>query len=420
MKLLAVGLNHQTAPIEVRERLATKFSHIESVYEDLKRISTEATILSTCNRVELYVVPSVSPNAIVDWMAQSGMAGFQSVRNHLYIHKEKEALKHIFRVISSLDSMILGEDQIVSQVKTAYRTAATSHSTGPVLNRVWEKALSVAKKVRTETAISQEGVSIGRAGVQLASHILGNLIGKKVLLIGAGQHGKLVAKHLSNHKLGALFIANRSFGRAEQLAHDLNAEAIPLSQAAHYLEHVDIVLTSVGGSRPLISFHEMQQILKARRYRPLICIDLSVPRAIDPSVAELPEVFCFDIDDLSQVANEGKEKRLIEAKKAEAIVLEESERCWDVLHADELNERIGNVFKNASNIQTAELERLFSSHTHFDSEQRDAIERYTQALVKKLLHHPIQTARKHAHTGDVAQFEHIINALTAPQKIEKK
>ena len=415
MKLLAVGLNHQTAPIEVRERLASKFTHVEQVYADLKSIASEATILTTCNRVELYAVPSAAPSTIIDWMAQSGMAGFQSIRGHLYVHQEKDALKHIFRVIASLDSMILGEDQIVSQVKSAYREATSSQSTGPVLNRVWEKAFSVAKKVRTETAISQEGVSIGRAGVDLAKHILGSLSGKKVLLIGAGQHGKLVARHLSQHQLGALYIANRNFNRAEKLASELNAAAIPLSQAGHYLEHVDIVLTSVSGKAPLIGYTQMQHVLKKRRYQPLICIDLSVPRAIEPRVSELEEVFCFDIDDLSQVANAGRERRVKEAEKAEAIVEAESDRCWHMLYTDELNTQIGDVFKNAHELQATELRRLYNDLPDLNQVQREAIERYSHALIKKILHNPIQTARQHVEAGNVQQFQNIISALSVPQ-----
>lgn len=417
MKLIVIGLNHRSAPIEVREVMAQSVSDVSGVYSQISHMADEAFLLSTCNRVELYAVLSSTEDELIGWMRGHYQTDSKSENDYLYVHHDKDAAKHLFRVISSLDSMIIGEDQIVSQVKSTYRVASEESRIGPILKRLIEKSFSVAKKVRTDTGISREGVSIGRAGVELARHILGTLTGKKALLIGAGQHGKLIARHLSSHNLEGLYISNRDFQRAEKLAKSLSASAIPLRQSLHYLEHVDIVLTSIGGSHPIISRDDLIEVRKKRRYRPLILIDLSIPRAIDPRAADLDDIFCFDVDDLVKVANEGQERRVIEAIKAEEIVTQESENCWRLLNSDELKKHIGQVFQHTLSVQENELHRLFEQNPEMSPELKKSLTIFSNSLVKKILHNPIQTAKKMAAEGENTGFETIIKSLLPDEPI---
>lgn len=245
---------------------------------------------------------------------------------------------------------------------------------------------------------------------------MGQLDGKKALLIGAGKHGKLVARHLAGHQLDALYIANRSYSRAENLAITLGAQAIPLNQILHYLEHVDIVLTSIRSTQPLITASQLNDIHRLRRYKPLICIDLSVPRAIEPSVSDLNDIFCFDIDDLANIASEGQDKRVHEAVKAEEIVNAESDQCWKTLHTDELNQQIGDVFLKAHTLQEDELERLFLLLPDLRPDQKEAISRFSISLVKKILHNPIRKAKSHASSGNISGFHEIISAVSPIEK----
>lgn len=243
MHLVTIGLSHRTAPIELREKLAPHPGQIPDLLHQFRArgLGQEAVLLSTCNRVELYIVPTneSSTDEIARWMLQLGGLSHRTAMQHLYQYQEQDALRHIFRVISSLDSMVVGEPQIVAQVKEAYRIAVEAKTTGPVLHRVMDGALSVAKKIRSETDISRETVSIGRAGVELARQVLGDLSGCSAMLIGAGNHGKLVARNLAGHGLSELVITNRTFEHASQLASLFGAAAVPMSDMTRYLERVD-------------------------------------------------------------------------------------------------------------------------------------------------------------------------------------
>lgn len=419
MRLVAVGLSHRTAPIEMRERLAVDPSRVPFLLGELRerRLGREAVILSTCNRVEVYAVPGerVEADRLARWLAESGGLHARSVAPHIYRFEEREALRHLFRVTSSLDSMIVGEPQIVAQVKAAYRMAAAHQATGPVMNRVMDRALQVAKRVRTETAIGQEAVSVGRAGVELAAQVLGSLERRSALIIGAGAHAKVIARALLDRGLCELVVANRTFQRGVALAERFGGSAIPLNEVERYLTRVDIVLSSAAGGRTLIDRSTLAPVMRSRRYRSLVMIDLAVPRNIAPEVNDLDGVYRFDVDDLVRLADEGLEKRRAEAALAEAIVSEETERSWRELVGRAAHDRIGEVFRRADRIRAAEVERAISALTDLSDADRRVVEAMTRAIVKKVLHLPVSEARALAESGRFAELETLLHALGADE-----
>ncbi len=387
---------------------------IPELLEQLHRegMSQETVLLSTCNRVEVYCVPGErgSPERIARWLAGCGGLGANAVDSHMYRLTEQDALRHIFRVASSLDSMVLGEPQILGQVKTAYRIAQQQQSAGSVMHRVMDRALSVAKRVRTDTDIGREAVSIGRAGVELARQVLGKLDGKSALLVGAGAHGKVVARALLDYGLTELVVANRTFDRAAELAEFYGGSAIHMSEIGRYFARVDIVLCSTAAGRVLITKEDLAPALTKRRHRSLVVIDLAVPRNVDPSVNKLGGVFRFDIDDLAQIAGQGKERRLAAAEEAERIVEEASENFWCHLIGEAVHDRIGGIVRQAEEIRQAEIARM-TLGSELGQDQRDAVEAMTRAIVKKVLHGPLHHLRGLAQAGDAEATRAVLRAF---------
>lgn len=404
-RLIAVGISHHTASVEDRETLAVSAEAIPALLGRLRDggYSSEAVLLSTCNRTELYTVPGRRGDLdrLARWLAESGGATDRSIGDLIYGKRDQDALRHIFRVASSLDSLVLGEPQIVGQLKTAFRVAQDCNTAGPVLHRVLDQALNVSKRVRTETEISREAVSVGRAGVELARQVLGSLEGRSALLVGAGEHGKIVARALQDYGLAEIVVANRTFERAAHLADQFNGSAIPLQEVDRFLGRVDIVLASTGSGRVLIGRDDLASALSSRRGRSLVMIDLAVPRNIDPSVNNLSGVFRFDIDDLATVASRGQDARKQAAAVAEEIVAEETERHWRRLMGDRVNRQIGGVVQRAEAVRLAEINRAQSALKGMTSEQQRTIDAMTKAIVKKILHHPLRSARQLAEDGDV-------------------
>ena len=417
-RIVAVGLSHHTAPVEVRERLAPGPTMVPSILSRLRldHVGTEGVLLSTCNRVELYAIlpRHMDPDALEDWLAERGGLAARLVRPHLYRHADQEALRHLFRVTSSLDSMVIGEPQILSQVKAAYQIAVESDATGPFLRRVMDRALTVAKRVRTETDIGREAVSVGRAGVELARQVLGTLKGRVGLLIGAGAHGKLVARSLQSHGLGELVVANRTFERGAALAKQLGATAAQMVDLPRHLERADVVITSTGAGEILIHKRDLAPIMRKRRYQSLVMIDLSVPRNIDPEIQKLDGVYSFDVDDLRQLADQGLDKRKEAAHAAERIIEEETAQLWRFLMGESAREQIGAAAREAERIRQAEVERAKTSLGELDPAQRVAVEAMTRAIVKKMLHQPLKAIRQRAETGDQAGLEVLLDAFVHP------
>jgi len=424
VRLVAIGISHHTAPVELREKLAMAPERMPAVLEALRSdgVGREGLVLSTCNRVELYAVPepSVGPDRLAEWLADRAGTALRTVDSHLYRYQEQEALRHVFRVVSSLDSMVVGEPQIVGQVRDAYRLAQTHHAVGPVLHQVMDKALQVAKRVRNETDIGREAVSVGRAGVELARQVLGSLDGRAALLIGAGAHGKLVSRALLDYGLGELVVANRTFQRAVELANRFGGSAVHMDDLTRYLERVDIVIASTAAGQQIISRADVAPVTKRRRYRSLVMIDLSVPRNIAVDVDELEGVYRFDIDDLMQIAEAGKEKRQLAAESAERIVMEEVRACWDVLEGELVARGIKRLTQHGEALRVSELAKNEALLAKLDPKDRDSIEAMTRALLKKLLHEPLGYVRKSAAEGRGDRVEEIVAALVGRANDERE
>lgn len=414
--IVAVGLSHHTAPLEVREKLAVSEHAVPQLLRELRGtgLGREALLLSTCNRVELYAVPARGQDgdSLASWFAERNGLVPRRTLPFLYRHQGDAAVRHLFRVTSSLDSMVLGEPQIVGQVREAYRVAQESEAAGPVLHKVMDRALQVAKRVRSETRIAREAVSIGRAGVELARQVLGGLESRAAMLIGAGEHGRVVARSLLDYGLSELVVANRTFARGAEVARDFGASAIPLEEMPRYLERVDIVLTSTSAGRLLLERKDLLPVTRKRRFRSLVLIDLSVPRNIDPAADDLDGVFRFDIDDLRQVADQGKVAREEAAREAERIVDEEVVKCWAWLAQAEIHAGIGAMSRHAELIRQAELQRAHSLLDRLSDDDRKALDAMTRAMVKKLLHEPIRATRQLAEQGDRHGIEVLLTALS--------
>lgn len=418
MRLVAIGVSHHTAPVEVRERLAISPGLVPGLLDDLRtsRVGREAVLLSTCNRVELYAVPGegVAAEDVARWLVERQGLRSRRVEQHLYRYQQEDALRHLFRVASSLDSMVVGEPQILGQVKEAYRVSIEGNGAGGTMHRIMGRALNVAKRVRTETGIGREAVSVGRAGVELARQVLGSLRGRSALLIGAGAHGKLVARSMLSYELGELVVANRTFERAANLARELQASATHLDDIERFLDRVDVVVTSTGAGRVLVDRAMLAPVVRRRRYRPLVMIDLSVPRNIDPSVNDLEGVYRFDVDDLQEIADQGRQKRVAAAVEAERMIDAEAESAWKALLVETIHADIGEVVKRAEAIRAAEFSRAEGALAGLSDKDRRAVEAMTRAIVKKVLHSPLSRARALASDGEREAVQDLLRALGAP------
>jgi len=391
--ITVVGMNHKTAPVEVREKLSFQETQLPESFQQLSRIKgvKESAILSTCNRVEIYTVfkPGTS-NAqdICDFLSAFHQVPPETFRDCIYELSDAHAIRHIFRVASSLDSMVLGEPQILGQFKNAYGLATENKATGMILNRLFHKAFSVAKRVRTETRIANSAVSISFAAVELAKKIFDHLSDCQVLLIGAGEMCELAAKHFINAGIYEIYITNRTFNRAMALAEDFGGEAVPFKDYIFLLEKVDIILTSTGATEPIITADIVSRAMKKRKNRPMFFIDIAVPRDVEEKVHNLSNVFLYDIDDLKEVVTASQQEREKEAKKAEKIISEEALQFTHWMDNLEVVPTILKLREHADTIRKEELKKTISKLKNLSEKDKEAIDRLTQAIVNKLLHGP--------------------------------
>ena len=324
-EIVLVGLNHRTAQVNVRERFAlVNHTSPEEWALPLGGPIQEALILSTCNRVELLAMGTGDVRSrMLELWASARNASPRDLEPYVYTYHNDDAVRHLFSVASSLDSMVLGEPQILGQLKDAYRKAAASHATGVILNHLLHKAFSVAKRVRTETAVASSAVSISYAAVELAKRIFGTMENHKAMLVGAGEMAELAATHLVQNGISEILVSNRTYSRAEDLARFYNGRAVPFEKLCEALREVDIVITSTGAPEAIIHASDIKAVLKARRNRPMFFIDIAVPRDVDPDVNSLDNIYLYDIDDLKEVVEENLAARRSEAIKAQAIVEED-------------------------------------------------------------------------------------------------
>jgi len=323
MQLIALGLNHTTAPVEIREKISFATDTLSNALHALTQceLATEAVIVSTCNRTEIYCsVEQDNVAALYEWLAHYHALTHDKIQNYLYTHIDHAAVRHLLRVACGLDSMILGEPQILGQIKTAYSTARTAGTIGKLLGKLFEYSFSVAKQVRTDTAIGSSPVSVAFAAVRLAQQIFGDLQGNTALLIGAGETIELAARHLHEKGLGRMIVANRTVERARLVAKEFSGYAITLEEMPKHLEEADVVITSTASPIPILTKAMVEKAIKARKHRPIFMVDIAVPRDIEADVSELEDVYLYSVDDLNQVIQENMRSREQAALKAEEII----------------------------------------------------------------------------------------------------
>jgi glutamyl-tRNA reductase len=394
MHFIVVGLNHKTTPIAWRERLHFPPATLEDPLEKLAQYTEggERVILSTCNRVELY--GHVQHLAHGSSRLQQFLSDYHGITvdtltPYLYALHDEAALRHLFRVVSSLDSLVIGEPQIAAQVKEAFAIARRANATSAVFNQVFERAFAVAKRVRTETRIGEHAVSVSYAAVELAKKIFQDLSAKTVLILGAGEMSELTARHLISHGVSKLMVANRTLERAIDLAAKLQAQGVPLAELPTYLHKADIIVSSTGASELVIGKAEVQSALKLRKNRPMFFIDIAVPRDIDPAVNGLDNVYLYDIDDLRHVVEENRKAREREAALAESIITREVEDVLKWFDEQQVVPAVVRLRRKAEMIRHQELEKLFSKLGPLSDGERQAIEAMSSSIINKLLHTPI-------------------------------
>jgi glutamyl-tRNA reductase len=391
--LILAGINHRTAPLEVRERLSVPDARLEEATRSLREIAgvQGAAVLSTCNRVEVIVSTQDEDVVaeIVVWLATRTDTVRAELEKHLYIIRHGDVVRHLFRVASGLDSMIVGEPQISGQFKKAFHTAQELGALDPLLVQLYENTLRVAKKVRTETGIGENAVSVPYAAVELARKIFGDLRGLQVLLLGTGEIGELTAEHLHAQQVRQVFVANRSYERAVELANRFGGAAVNFDDLDEHLTRCDIVIASTAAPHFIVEPHHVGRALETRRKRNLFLIDLSVPRNIHPDVAGIDGAYLYNIDDLQQVADANVEKRQARALDGEQIVQREVEAFRKRLVAQDAVPTILELQQRLEDIRTGELEKCLRKMGPMTAEQRAAMEMFSSQLINKILHYPI-------------------------------
>ncbi len=406
MNIIVVGLNHKTAPVEIREKIAFQEHIIKEAVKELYNIKiiSECLILSTCNRVEIYAVSeediTVLEKEVISFISEFHKIKEELFKEHLYIFKNKDAIRHVFRVGASLDSMVVGEPQILGQLKDAYRFSTDLQCAKIIINKLMHKAFFVAKKVRTETEIASSAVSISFAAVELAKRIFESLNSKKIMLIGAGEMCELAARHLLSNGASEIFVANRTFSRAEALAQEFNGKAVLFDNLYLFLEKTDIVISSTGAPHYIITNEKIKQVIRNRKYKPIFMIDIAVPRDIEPEINNIEGVYLYDIDDLRQVVEKNWESRKNEAEKAELIVLQETENFIEWIKSLNVVPVIKKLRKKFEDTRIAETEKFLKKLNGLDKEQKELINYLTHSIVHKLLHEPSVNLKKNANAGN--------------------
>jgi glutamyl-tRNA reductase len=421
--VLVIGLNHTTAPVDVRERVTFADDVDGALTRGLLDVECvdEAMILATCNRSEVIATtsdPDKTETALIDAIADMHDMESAPLQEFLYLKRGPEAVRHVFRVSSSLDSMVLGEPQILGQVKDSYRKAAMARAAGPVINRLMHRGFFTAKRVRSETGVGLAAISVAYVAVELARKILGELQDKRVLLIGAGEMAELAARHLISQVEQPLTCINRTYETACTLATNLCGTALPMDQLDEGLVSADVVITSTGSSDPIILKDRMKAVMRRRRYLPVFIIDIAIPRDVEPSVNDVDGVYLYNIDDLQAVADENLGERQKEALKAEKIVEEEVRKFMAWSESLAAAPTIVALKDKLEHIRSQELSRLNGKFTELDPEQKEAVEQLTRSIINKIAHEPITFLKKAAERPrrnaylDVAQRLFGLNGLT--------
>ncbi|HXH83789.1 MAG TPA: glutamyl-tRNA reductase [Candidatus Tectomicrobia bacterium] len=416
MPLFAAGLSHKTAPIEVREQLAVEEDKLRELLGDVHGagVLDELVIVSTCNRVEAYGVaeaPGEARALVFRALCRHRGLDLATVEPMLYSHVDEHAVRHAFRVAASLDSMMVGEPQILGQVKEAFALAQAAQTVGPVLHGLFTQAFAVAKRVRTETAIGRHAVSVSFAAVEMARKIFAGLGGRAVLLVGAGKMSELAARHLLEQGAFPVYVANRTWSRAQALARALAGTAVPFDDLGTALAAVDIVITSTGAPEPVIDRAMVTAALRGRRGRPLFFIDIAVPRDVEPGVDALDDVYRYDVDDLRQVVEANLRERAREAQRAEALVEREVGKFVARQGEVEVVPTIVSLRARLEEIRVGELRRALARLPDASPETRATMEALSSAIVNKILHVPITKLRESSRAGAARSWREAVHEL---------
>jgi len=400
--LLALGLNHHTAPVAVRERAAIDENKLQHALQNLQQVRevAEATIVSTCNRTEIYCgMHENSVEPVSKWMHEFLDISDELILPHLFTRTDKSAVQHLMRVCSGLDSMILGEPQILGQMKQAYKEATNSGTVGTELSQLFQSAFSVAKQVRTDTQIGSSPVSVAFAAVTLAKQIFADFSQHSALMIGAGETISLATRHLNSNGIGSICIANRTLSRAQELAQTVNAGAIELSQLSSALEHADIIISSTGAPLPILGKGAIEDAMRVRRYRPLLVVDIAVPRDVEPQVGDIDGVFLYTVDDLNNVVDEGRQQRQAAADQAEEIIQHQVELFMQKMRAAGAN---GTIRSYREQVQQTQAQLLEKSRKQLQAGQdpEAVLQQLAHSLSNKLMHAPTKKMKEAAAQGD--------------------
>jgi glutamyl-tRNA reductase len=417
MRFQLIGVNHKSAPLEVRERLAIPDSRLPDICRELTAYPgiEEGIVLSTCNRVEI-VTHTVNGHAdLRGFLHERFHLNAEELDAHLYEYREKEAVRHVFRVASSLDSMVVGEAQILGQVKEAYATARAIGAARGQLDQLFTRAFAVAKRVRTETEVGSSSVSIASVAVELAKKIFGSLQGKAVFIVGAGKMSELAARHLMAHGCASIFVANRTYDRAIGLAQKFNGQAIRFDDLYATCDRADIVITSTGSPHAIFRREHGEQFLARRKNRPMFFIDIAVPRDVSTDMAKLDGIFTYDIDDLQQAVSSHVADRRKEAERAEAIISSEVEkfeaRIEARAHALDVVPTIVSLQDHLETIRQAEIDRVRGRMGTLTPEQEMAVEALTRGIINKVMHTPITTLKSAARDAEVTTVIEVVRKL---------
>ncbi len=423
MNLLLAGISHRTAPVAIRERYvfpeADPGAPLRSLAEE--HALAESIVLSTCNRVEVIAAAADrerAEEALRGWLARAHGQSPEAIAPHTYLHEGGAAARHVFRVASSLDSLVVGEPQILGQLKAAYGAAGKAGTVGPLLNRLLHRAFSVAKRVRTETGVAEAAVSVSSMAVQLAMRIFDTLADKGVVLLGAGEMIKTAARHLRAQGAERMLVLNRTIERAEALAKEVGAEAGPLSALEEALAGADIVLASLADSPGAVSVSAVREALRHRDNRTMFLIDIAVPRNVDPAVNDLDNIYLYNLDDLADLAEANAEGRHAEAERAERIVHEEAEAFMRWFTTLDAAPTITSLTHWGEDVRRAELEKAIAALGPISEDQRRVLDGLTNAIVRKLLHRPIARIREESEAGHgascIASAKHLFRLDEEP------
>ncbi len=418
MNIIVVGLSHKTAPVEIRERVAFAPTAMEKPLNELVALPAvhEGVIVSTCNRVEFYATSRDAEAAVAQlrrFMASFHGISPEELENHLYDYQGEDAIKHVFRVAASLDSMVIGEPQILGQIKTSYGYASEFKTVGLILNRFLHKAFSVAKRVRTETNIAGNAVSVSFAAVELARKIFGSIDNKTVMIIGAGEMCELAARHFVNNGVTSVMVTNRTLERAQKLADEFQGRAVPFDDFANHLAQVDIVMTSTGAPNYILGHKKVEEVIRQRKNKPMFFIDIAVPRDIDPKVNDIANIYLYDVDDLQGVVQANLKERHKEAKKAEAIIDQEIGQFYRWLGSLDVVPTIVSLRRKMEDIRQGELTKTFSNLKDLGKKERKAIEALTSAIINKVLHEPTAVLKQSQNDSSGDSYVDAVRALFA-------